>query len=184
MVGIGAGLPLVLAGVTLAGCDEERPAPRGPIPTPRIVDLPASAAGGACQLLDYPTIEETTGTLFDVAAASTHRDSHSCVLRTETAEQPELAFSVTATKADVEAFKAEMTPDGGKAVSGLGKAAYRLTLAPGKGYGAGVEVGWLSGDGRVLNLRYVFAAGEDRAAADAFAGKVVALAKKLDTSSL
>lgn len=131
-------------------------------------------------MLDYPSIEETTGVRFDVSAAGKHRDSSTCVLRSETAERPELALAVTKTSVDAAVFKEELTPRGGKAVSGLGKAAYRVTLAPGKEHGAGVEVGWLTSDGQMISLRYVFPAGEDRAAADAFAAKVVALAKTID----
>lgn len=180
-----AGLSTVLAGSLLTGCGEDG-AERAEIPPPRVVDLPASVAGGACQLLDYPVIEETTGVRFDVSAAGTHSGSQTCVLRSETAERPELALSVSKTKTSVDAalFKEEMVPGGGKAVSGLGKAAYRATLAPADDHGAGVEVGWLSSDGRLLSLRYVFPAGEDRATADAFAAKVVELAKTIDTSRL
>lgn len=174
----------MITGAALAGCGEKRPEPRGAIPVPPVVDLPASAAGGACQLLDFSLIEETTGSAFDVSASSTSRDSHSCVIRSETAEHPELALSVTETTADVAIFKEELVPGGSKTVTGLGKVAYRATLAPAKGHGAGVEVGWLTGDGRLINLRYVFPAGEDRATAGAFAGKLVALAKKIDVSSL
>lgn len=177
-----AGLSLVLAGSSLAGCGGDEP--RTTIPPPQVVDLPAAAAGGACQLLDFPVIEEATGVRFDVSAAGAHRGSHTCVVRSETAERPELTLSVTKTTADVSTFKEEMVPGGGKALSGLGKTAYRATMAPGKDHGAGVEVGWLTGDGRLINLQYVLPAGEDRAAADAFADKIVTLAKTIDSSSL
>lgn len=173
-------LSIVLVGSSLAGCGKEEPT-RAVIPPPRALEeVPAAAAGGICRLLDYPSIEETTGVRFDVSAAGTHRDSNTCVLRSETADRPELALSVTKTKVDATVFKEEMTPRGGKSVSGLGKAAYRVTLAPGKDHGAGVEVGWLTGDGQMAKLRYLFPVGEDRAAADAFASKVVALAKTID----
>lgn len=184
LTGIAAGISIMLPGATLTGCGDDRPEPRTAIPVPPVVDLPASAGGGACQLLDYPVIEEATGSLFDVSASGTNGDSHSCVLRSETAEHPELALSITETTADTAVFKEELVPGGSKTVTDLGKVAYRTTLPPGKGHGAGVEVGWLTGDGRLITLRYVFPAGEDRAGADAFAAKLVTLAKKIDVSSL
>ena len=174
---IGAGL------LMLAGCGEDA-APRADAAVPRVVQLPASAAGGACQLLDYPMIEQATGTLFDVSAASRHGKTNTCVVRAESADRPDLALSVTPTSADAAIFADEVVPSGGKSVKGLGKAAYRSTVAPVKGSGAGVEIGWLTGDGRLVNLRYTFATGQDRAAAEAFASKLVVLAKKIDTSSL
>lgn len=181
---LGAGISIVLAATALAGCGEDQPETSTAIPVPPVVDLPASSAGGACQLLDYATIAETTGGVFDVAAASASGGSQSCVIRSETARHPELSLSVTKTTADVSVFKEELVPAGGKTVSGLGKAAYRTTLAPAKGHGAAAEIGWLTGDGRLLNLRYVLTTGEDRAAADTVAGKLVALAKQIDVSSL
>lgn len=186
LIRITAGLSIVLPGLLLTGCGEDDAGQRTAVPPPRVVDLPASAAGGACQLLDYPVIEEATGVRFDVAASGTHSGSHTCVIRSEAAERPELALAVSKTKTRVDAavFKEEVAPGGGKNVSGLGKAAYRATLAPGKDHGAGVEVGWLTGDGRLISLRYVLPSGEDRAAADEFAAKVVALAKRIDAQKI
>jgi hypothetical protein len=174
---IGAGL------LTLSGCGEAAATAR-PAPAPVVVDLPAASAGGACALLDYAVIERATGARFDVSAASRHRQTYSCVLRTEEADHPDLALSVTETSADASVFKADVVPSGGQTVTGLGKAAYRQTVSPGKNVGAAVEVGWLSADGRLVSLRYTFAAGQDRAVADAFATKLIALAKKIDTGKL
>lgn len=176
---------LMAAGVlTLAGCAGQAVATPPALPPAPRTDWPASVAGGACQLLDYPMIEEATGTRFDVSAATAKQKTYTCVVQTETASRPDLALSVTATSADAAIFADEMVPRGAKTVKGLGKIAYRLTLAPGKGHGAGVEVGWLSGDGRLVCLRYTFSTGHDKAAADAFAPKLIRLAKKIDTSSL
>lgn len=168
--------------LALAGCSEVAATP--PPPAPPAIEVPASAAGGACRLLDYPMIEEATGMRFDVSAATTQRKTYTCVVQTQEASRPDLALSVTATSADASIFADEVVPDGAKQVKGLGKAAYRRTLASGKGHGAGVEVGWLSGDGRLMYLRYTFASGQDKAAAEEFAPKLVTLAKKIDTSSL
>lgn len=175
---IGAGLLLV------SGCDESAAATQNaPLPIPPVVKLPASSGGGACRVLDYPVIEQVTGTLFDVSASTVQGKTNTCVLQSEQASRPDLALSVTPTTADSAVFADEM-PSGGQSVKGLGKAAYRLTLAAGKDYGAGVEVSWLTGNGRMITLRYTFPAGQGRPAADAFAAKLVTLAKQLDTSSL
>jgi hypothetical protein len=177
---------VVAAGLlALAGCaDQAAATPPAVPPTPRLTNWPAAAAaGGACRLLDYPIIEQVTGARFDVSAATVSKKTYTCVVQAQTASRPDLALSVTATTADASIFADEMVPKGAKRVKGLGKVAYQLTLAPGKGYGAGVEVGWLSGDGRLICLRYTFAAGHDKAAAGAFAPKLIALAKKIDKSS-
>ncbi|MDW5323821.1 hypothetical protein [Plantactinospora sp. KLBMP9567] len=174
---IGAGLLL------LAGCAEEA-APQSVGPAPKVVRLPASAAGGACQLLEYPAIEQAIGIRFEVAAASRHGKTDTCVLRGEAEARPELTLSVTPTTADASIFADEVVPSGGKTVKGLGKAAYRATTAPTKSVGSAVEVGWLAGNGRLVSLRFTFATGEDEAQADALAPKLINLAKKIDTSSL
>ena len=170
--------------LALAGCADQVAATPSLPPAPVVTDWPASTAGGACRLLDYPTIEQAIGTRFDVSAATANRKTYTCVVQAQEASRPDLALSVTATSADASIFKDEMVPKGAKQVKSLGKAAYRRTLAPGKGHGAGVEIGWLSGDGRLLSLRYTFAAGHDKAVADAFAPKLITLAKKIDTSRL
>jgi hypothetical protein len=178
---------LWLTGVGLlavAGCGDSGEETPDPVRVPPVVQVPAASAGGACQLLDYPTIEEITGVRFDVSAASRHSTTQTCQVRSEAAAHPDLLLSVTTTKANVETFTEEMAPGGSKSVGGLGKAAYRLTRAPAKGHGAGVEVGWLTGDGRMLSLRYTLAADGDRAAADAFAEKLVTMAKRLDVDRL
>lgn len=174
---IGAGL------LMLAGCADE-PARQPSLPAPEVVRLPAASAGGACQLVDYPTIEEVTGVRFDVSAASRHDKTDTCVLRGEDADGPELALSVSPTTADAAIFADEVVPRGGKTVKGLGKAAYRVAVKPAKNTGPGLEVGWLTGDKRLASLHYTFPEGEDQAAAEEFADKLVALAKKIDTSSL
>ncbi|MDG4785798.1 hypothetical protein O7626_07630 [Micromonospora sp. WMMD1102] len=174
---IGAGL------LVLAGCAEEVDAPQPVGPAPKVVRLPASAAGGACQLLEYPAVEEAIGTRFEVAAASRHGKTDTCVLRGEAEARPELALSVTPTTADAAIFADEVVPSGGKTVKGLGKAAYRSTTAPAKSAGSAIEVGWLTGNGRLVSLRFTFPAGQEQAEADALAPKMINLAKKIDTSS-
>jgi hypothetical protein len=169
----------------LAGCTDQAAGASSALPpAPIVTDWPASASGGACQLLDYPVIEQAIGIRFDVAAATKQEKTYTCVVQAKAASRPDLALSVTATSVDASIFADEVVPKGAKTVKGLGKAAYRVTLAPAKGRGAGVEVGWLSGDGRLLSLRYTFATGHDKAAADTFAPKLIVLAKKIDSVSL
>lgn len=175
---IGAGL------VVLTGCGDNRPPEVPAGQPPAAIDLPAASAGGACALLDFPVIEQTTGTHFDVSAASRAKDTQSCVVRSEQLDYPDLTLSVTDTSADVSIFKADVVPSGAKSVSGLGKAAYRLTAGPQKGAGPAAEVGWLSDDGRLIVLRYAFASGQDRAAADGLGEKLVDLAKKIDADKI
>jgi hypothetical protein len=175
---IGAGL------LVLSGCGEKAAATRAvPLSVPPVVKLPAAAGGGACRLLDYPVIEQATGTKFDVSASSVQGKTNTCVVQTELASRPDLALSVTPTTADAAVFADEM-PSGGRSVKGLGKAAYRAPLAAGKDYGAGVEVCWLTADGRMVSLRYTLAPGQGRPAADPFGDKLIALAKKIDTKGL
>lgn len=153
-----------------------------PDPTVSYTPPPAAAAGGACELLDFPLIEEFTGTRFEVSAASKHKKTQTCVVQTEEGGLPDLSLSVTAASVSSAAF-AEMVPSGAKTVKGLGKAAYRVSRAPDDDRGATAEVGWLTDDGRVLCLRYTFAEGEDKAAADELTGRLLDLAKKIDVAA-
>ncbi|MEV4760228.1 hypothetical protein AB0J86_34715 [Micromonospora sp. NPDC049559] len=166
--------------LVLAGCAQDPAADRPVLGPPEAVELPAASAGGACAALDFAVVEQATGARFDVSAASQVRQTHTCVLRSQETTQPELALSVTRSSSDAQGFKTDMVPQGAKAVSGLGKAAYRQTSAPARGAGPAVEVGWLSNDGRLVIMRYTFPADQNPDDADAFAEKLVELAKKLD----
>lgn len=172
----------VIAGLlALAGCGEGDTEIVMPDPTVSPTTVPASAAGGACKLLDYPLIEQFTGTRFGVSAASKHQKTQTCVVRTEEGQLPDLSLSVTSSSTDA-AF-AEMVPSGAKSVKGLGKTAYRVSRAPEGDRGAEAEVGWLTSDGRAICLRYTFADGEDKAAADELATKLVELAKEIEAGT-
>lgn len=173
---------LGLGVLLLAGCGEDAPDVSLPAPTISVSPVPASAAGGACELLDYVTIEEIIGVRFDVAAASQHQKTRTCVLQPEEASRPDLSLSLTDTKTDTSVFQ-ELVPSGAKTVKGLGKAAYRHVVAPGKGHGGAVEVGWLTGKGRVLCLRYTLAAGAEKTEAEELAPKLVELAERIEAGS-
>lgn len=172
-----------LAGVgllALASCDAS-PAPTGPEPTPFVLSVePAAKAGGACRMLDFALIKQTTGVQFTVAVATTHKSTQTCVLQAGADSRPDLVLSVTPTTADSDVFADAIAPNGAQTLPALGKAAYRITAAARADHGAIVEVGWLSASRRLISLRFTFAAGHDRPAADAFAPKLVALAKKVE----
>lgn len=176
---------IFLAGVAmllLAGCAEKAE----PVPqvAPPLVEVPAASAGGACRLLDFAVIEERTGVRFDIAAASEHDDSHTCVVRSQRASFPELTLTVTETSVDVPTFTADLVPDGARKVSGLGRSAYRRTMAPARKHGPAAEVGWLSTEGRLATLRYTYQPKADRASAEKLTTKLVGLAKEVDTKAV
>jgi hypothetical protein len=165
----------------VAGCAAEGgPAGTFPRPVPVRTTYPAAAAGGACQLLDYAVIRKILGAQFDLAAASRSGGTSTCVVQAGGVSRPDLSLSVTKTTADATIYEKEAVPDGSTAVKGLGQAAYQIPVAPVKGAGAGVEVGWLSKDGRIMTLCYTLAAGKGTATAVKALPKLVALAKAVD----
>jgi hypothetical protein len=171
---------LALAGA--AGCAQAAAEPPASVPlaAPAATEWPASVAGGACQLLDYATIEAAIKVRFDVAAASQQGKTYTCVVQHSDAARPDLTLTVTATTADPATFRSTMAPDKAQSVSGLGKAAYRAGIAASKTQGPAVEVGWLSGDKRLLTLRFTFPPGAAAAAVNGLAPRLVELAKKVD----
>ena len=145
--------------------------------------MPASAAGGACILLDYPQIEEHIGVRFDVAASDQSDDTSTCVVQTETGTRPDLTFSVVpSTPADARMFLGELKPKGAKSLSGLGRAAYRLVAADEAG--PAVEIGWLTADKQLMTLRFTFPEGTQADEANDMAGRLVDLAQALDGDDL
>jgi hypothetical protein len=168
----------------LAGCGTEASADTPPRQAPAAPEIPAAAAGGVCQLLDYVQIERIVGVRFDIAAAQKVDKTYSCAVQSMGAPRPDLVLSVTVTQADAEVFQEELIPEGGAAVKGLGKAAYRQIRGAGGSAGPGVEVGWLTADARLIILRYTFPSGEPKSAADALAPKLVELAKEINQTSV
>lgn len=165
-----------------AGCSAPA-ASTPPAPAVEVPPLPVSAAGGACELLGYATIQEHLGVRFDVAVAGQVGDAATCVVQTRGASRPDLVLSVSGvTSANAALFSAELVPAGGQKVTGLGRAAYRLPLAAAPGRGAGVEVGWLSQDTRILTLRFTTAAAPAGEPADKLAARLLALAEAVDVS--
>jgi hypothetical protein len=174
---------LVAAGVT--GCPRAaaEPATRAATVAPAAPvtrQWPASVAGGACQLLDYATIETAIEVRFDVAAASRQGKTLTCAVQHSDASRPDLTLAVTATTADAAIFRGTMVPDKAQQVDGLGKAAYRLRIARSKTQGPGVEVGWLSASKRLLVLRFTFPPGAEAGEVNAVSTGLVNLAKRVD----
>ena len=167
-----------------AGCADEAPTAAGPPPPPPPVPVAAASSGGACRLLDFAVIAEHTGGTFDVAAATERGDTHTCVVRAAGAVLPELTLSVTETSIDAATFALDVQPSGAAKISKLGKAAYRRTLPKTAKSGPAAEVGWLATEGRLATLRWTAPAGTAKAEADKTAGKLVTLAKVIDTRQL
>jgi hypothetical protein len=173
-VSVAAMAACLLAGA--AGCTSHAGADPGDQPR----RYPAAAAGGACLLLDWDSIAGATGVRFDVAGASRKDDTYSCVVTQGDAAYPDLALSVTPTKADEVIFAASISPSGSTTVKGLGKVAYVARSAAGGGHGPRWEVGWLSDNQRLMVLRFTFAKGAPTADADAMKAKIITLAKQID----
>ncbi|MFC0028214.1 hypothetical protein ACFFMM_01600 [Micromonospora chaiyaphumensis] len=167
-----------------AGCAKEAAPVAVPAAEPKAVEVSAASSGGACRLLDFAVIAKHTGGRFDVAAAMDRGDTHTCVVRAERAVLPELTLTVTDTSIDTSSFTLDVLPRGAKKVTKLGKAAYRHTLPKTAKNGPAAEVGWLAGDGRLATLRWTSPRGTATADADKVAGKLVSLAKVIDTRQL
>jgi hypothetical protein len=175
LAGFGAVLALAAGCTQAAATGPGRPSPPVARPT-----LPAAAAGGACQLLDYDNIARLLRVRFDVAAAGKQGQTSTCVVRRSGETLPDLVLTVSPTTADPAVFRAEMAPKGAPAVKSLGTAGYQSTARAAPGQGPAAEVGWLSGDKRLLVLRYTLPAGAPAARAKEAGGRLAALARTID----
>jgi hypothetical protein len=173
--------------VSLAGCGDGNAsanrAARNPSAQPTTVTVAAGDAGGACQLIDYDMIKATVGLDFSVAAAGQRDNTYTCVTQGRGASFPDLVLAVSATVADETVFKSTVQPKSATAVAGLGKLGFSMTFAAVGNAGPGVEVGWLAGNGRLLNLRLRLAASATPEQATEAVPRVVALAKRIDRAS-
>jgi hypothetical protein len=176
-------LGAAVALLALAGCTKSGGEGAAALPPLQMVQQPAASAGGACILWDYGFIEEKIGVKFSVAAADQVDDASTCVVQTERDEWPYLALCVVeSTKADAALFTEALTPKKATKLKGLGKAGYRLVTKASGGHGPTVEIGWLSEAAQLQTLRFTFA--KDAAGADVakMSGKLLALAKAMDTT--
>ena len=174
--GIVMGLALLLAGTACTGPAAGAPrVPRSAHPVPSPTREPAEDAGGACLLLSFELVAATTGVDFGASGSSNSGDTYTCVLRRVDAVLPDLALSVSPTLADTGVFTTS---------ADLGKAGYSRSLAASlTGAGPGAEVCWLSGNQRLITLRYRTPPGTPAGDATAMIPKLVALARKVDQAS-
>lgn len=155
-------------------------------PGPKPTRWPAATAGGACQLLDYGTVQEKTGTSFDVAAGGQQDATYTCVLQNTGRTVPDLSLAVTPTTADPTIFRNTVMPKGAAVLTGLGKVGYRANVPAviKSGRGPGVEIGWLSANNRILVLRYTMPGDAAAPAVEDTALKLFELAKAVDQASV
>jgi hypothetical protein len=174
-------VPLALVLVAGVACTraEAQPRPTGAKEPAKPFRWPAATEGGACLLLDFEVVEQVIGASFDVAAKGQASETYSCVLQRAGAGTPDLTLAVSGTYADQAVFKATVAPKGSADVARLGLRAYSIAVPAAGGAGPGVEVGWLSGDNRLLVLRYR-SAPKNPADPAALAPKMVELAHKVD----
>ncbi len=151
-------------------------APSSPEPTP------ASLAGGACLLMDYGVINDVLGTDFDVAAAADKSDSYTCVMQSAAQDFPDLTLSITATDLTTSDFKADVKPSKSATVKELGKIGYEVERAADKTNGPAIEVGWLSGNERLIVLTFAYP--QDGTVDPAMVDNVIELAKKIDGTTV
>ena len=172
-----------MAACTSQSANANRAAP--PLAPKQVSVPPAAAAGGACQLLDWAMIKSSLGLTFAVAAAAQQGDTYTCVTQGRGASLPDLTLAVTATAVDASVYTSTVQPKGAAPVAGVGKVAFSL-ISPAAAAAAGpiVEIGWLAGNSRIIDLRLRLTKQETVAAATAMLPELVDLAKKVDLSSL
>ena len=145
---------------------------------------PAALAGGACLLLDFNTVAKQLGTAFNVSAAADTSGTFSCVLQESSGSYPRLSLSITATNLSPADFTADVKPKGSASVAELGKTAYEAQVAATKSAGPVIEVGWLSGNDRLIIFRYAFPTGTSPEVSKALAPKMVNLSKIVDQTTV
>lgn len=171
-----SGAPAASSSSSAAPAPSAVASPSAPAPEP------ASLAGGACLLLDYGVINKTLGTNFDVAASADKSDSYTCVVQSSTASYPDLTLAITATDLTVSDFQSDVAPKGSKKVSNLGKVGYEVEHDATSGAGPSIEVGWLSGNERLIVMTFAYAKG---ATADAdMVSKLDDLARSVDAATV
>jgi hypothetical protein len=174
-------VPLALVLTAGAACTraEAQPRPAAAQEPVKPFRWPAATEGGACLLLDFDVVEQVVGTSFDVAAKGQANETYSCVLQLAGAGAPDLTLAVSGTNADSAVFKSTVVPKGSTPVAQLGVQAYARAVPAAGAAGPAVEVGWLSGDNRMLVLRYR-SAPRNPADPGALTPKMILLAQKVN----
>jgi hypothetical protein len=174
----------VVALFALAGCNTKRDeAKPEALPPVKLVEQPAASAGGACILWDYGFIQEKIGVTFNVAAADQVADTSTCVVQTVDGDYPDLMLSVVeSTTADAKLFLSDLKPDKATTLKGLGKAGFRVNAAAAGGHGPSVEISWMSEANQLQTLKFTFAKAAQADDITAMNGKLLNLAKAMDTT--
>jgi len=174
------------AGCQAANASAGTPRPAGSPSAPASLGppSPAALAGGACLLMDYATIRKDLGVQFAVAASADTSGSYTCLLRTATTNLPDLVLAITATDLTSAEFTADVQPSGAKAVTDLGKVGYVQQIAAGSGTGPAIEVGWLSGNDRLITMRFTSAQGTTVAQLTTMVDDMVTLARHVDATTV
>ncbi len=184
----------ILAG-TLAGCQATANANTGggtgtpsaapSVPSSAAPPSPAALAGGACLLMDFPTVRQDLGVAFTVAASADTSGSYTCLLRTATASLPDLVLAITSTDLSATEFVSDVQPKGATTVTKLGKVGYVEQLSATSGRGPAIEVGWLSGNDRLIMLRYTSPSGTDPGdLASSLTTPMITLARHVDATTV
>ena len=116
----------------------------------------AAMAGGACLLLDFHVINAALGSSFNVAAAAASNDTYTCDVQASAAAYPDLTLDRDRDRPAPLDFTASVAPSGSSSVTKLGKIGYVQQVAPTTKLGPAIEVGWLSGNDRLIIMRYTF----------------------------
>lgn len=177
-------------GILPAGCGSGPPRKAEPtvqtaaIPARGTDRVPASAAGGVCQLLDYYAVEQLIGVQFEVAASAQRDTTATCVLQKSGVGFPDLTLAVSPTAVAAAGFKAAAAPQGAADLAGVGQAAYQIVRAAAgqdpAAPGPAVEIGWLTRTNQLMVVRYRLPGDKPQSEADALVPSVVELAKFLD----
>jgi hypothetical protein len=122
------------------------------------------------------------GSNFDVAASADKTGSYTCVVQSSSASFPDLTLSITATDLDTTDFQSDVVPKSSTKVSGLGKAGYEIEHAAANGAGPSIEVGWLSGNDRLIVMVYAYA--PDGQLDPALVTKMDSLARTVDGATV
>ena len=169
-------LDLVLACALLTtACDDEATAAPG-----QNSQWPASAAGIACQLLEYDTVAAKLGTTFDTAGGAKQGDTLTCALTQKDKKDPYLTLALTPTAIDSVVFSESVKPSGAYVMPDLGAIACRFTVPATADAGPALEMTWLSNTSRLVILRYGFPLSTPPEEVDALTPKMLALAQQVE----
>jgi hypothetical protein len=144
---------------------------------------PAALAGGACLLMNFETVRQQLGVTFTVSAAADSSGTFTCVLQGSD-PLPSLTLAITATELSTTDFQSQVVPSGATSVSELGKVAYQTVTPATKTAGPVIEVGWLSGNNRLIVFRYASPRGTTPATINTLTPKMIGLSKIVDQTTM